>query len=209
MACSIPYIRTQQLSETEKARLESIHIEIFKKAKESKAFREVGNRLQAVKSKYADATSFIGRINQEYDQPVSRLSPIGNGNAVLSVNVLPLANELQEVLFQRSEMQNSVASAETLEKVKSAIDKMGIKIQDLASYAKEAKLETTSINGLADLSQKVIAISQGMENVALTEEMVHIATSMIEQTNPKLVTEMISKIDRFKIYKETLNAYKD
>lgn len=209
MACSIPYIRTQQLSETEKARLESIHIEIFKKAKESKAFREVGNRLQAVKSKYADATSFIGRINQEYDQPVSRLSPIGNGNAVLSVNVLPLANELQEVLFQRTEMQNSVASAETLEKVKSAIDKMGIKIQDLASYAKEAKLETTSINGLADLSQKVIAVSQGMENVALTEEMVHIATSMIEQTNPKLVTEMISKIDRFKIYKETLNAYKD
>ena len=53
MACNIPYIRTAPLSETEKSRLEEIHVDIFKQAKESKAFKEINNRLQAVKAKYA------------------------------------------------------------------------------------------------------------------------------------------------------------
>src|SRR5688572_10276574 len=90
MACNIPYIREQQLSETEKSRLEEIHLDIFRKAKESKAFREINSRFQAIKSKYADATSFVGRINNENEAKVAELVSIGGGNAVLSVNVLPL-----------------------------------------------------------------------------------------------------------------------
>ena len=38
--------------------------------------------------------------------------------------------------------------------------------------------------------------------------MVHIATAILEQKNPKLITEMISKIDRFAIYKRTVEQYK-
>src|SRR6478609_11500840 len=117
MACTIPYIQEQSLSETEKSRLESIHTDIFKQAKDSKAFREVDNRLQTVKSLYNKATEFVGKINSEYG-PVSRLNSIGNGNSVLSVDVLPLANEGQEVLFQEETLHQSVASPETIKKVK-------------------------------------------------------------------------------------------
>src|SRR5687767_11937909 len=94
MACQIPYIRKATLSETEKTRLEEIHVSIFKQAKDTKAFREIDSRLQAVKARYADATAFVGRVNKQYG-PVSRLNSIGAGNAVLSVNVLPASQEQQ------------------------------------------------------------------------------------------------------------------
>lgn len=207
MACEIPYIREQQLSETEKSRLEKIHLDIFRKAKDSKAFREIDNRLQAVKNKYAEATAFVGRINSENRVQVTTLNSIGNGNAVLTVNVLPLSQEKQEVMFNTG--SKTIASPETIKKVKQVISGMNISIQDLSEYAKTSNLDLSGIGGIADISASVIAIAEGRENVSLTEEMVHIATQVIEQTNPKLVTEMISKIDRFKIYQKTLDEYRN
>jgi len=207
MECSIPYISSAPISESEKNRLESIHLDVFRQAKESKAFREIENRLQAVKAHYADATSFIGRINEQYGK-VTRLNSIGNGNSVLTVNVLPLTNEKQEVLFQEGQLQQSVASPETIEKVKEVLNKMGISLTDLKSYSVGKDMDF-NILAVADLTQNTIAIAEGMEAATITEEMVHLAHSFIEYKNPKLVTEMISKIDRFKIYNETLNVYKD
>lgn len=209
MACEIEYIREQQLSETEKLRLEEIHLDIFRKAKESKAFREIGGRFQALKQKYAAATAFVGVINSEKGAKVATLNSIGNGNAILSVNVLPLAKEQQEVLFQSENLPQSIASPETVKKVKNAAEKMGISIRELSEYAKEIKLDITGINAVADITKRIIALSEGSENEAITEEMVHIATQILEQTNPKMVTEMISKIDRFKIYKQTLDLYRN
>jgi len=118
--------------------------------------------------------------------------------------------EQQSVLLQKEEMPMSKASTETLNKVKEAARKMGVDIQELADYAKgNPDMDTKGVNGLADLTRGVIALAEGKEGVALTEELVHIARSILQQTNPKLVTEMISKIDRFKIYKETLDKYKN
>ena len=208
MACSIPYIESSPLSETEKSRLSEIHIQIFREAKESKAFREVDNRLQTIKSQYPKATEFVSQINTKYVTKVARLNSIGNGNSVLTVDVLPLTKEVQLPLLQLKDEQVSVASEETLNMVKRAAEKMGINLQELSKYAKSTGINTDGVNGVADLTRGVIAVAKGKEGVALTEEMVHIATAILEQTNPKLVTEMISKIDRFSIYKRTLDAYK-
>jgi len=208
-SCNIPYIRQATLSDTEKSRLEEIHISIFKQAKESKAFREVNNRLQIIKAKYAEATSFVGRVNQQNEAKIAVLSSIGGGNAVLNVNVLPLSKEAQgELLLQEPTMSMSIASLETLKKVKEVINRMGIDLQDLTTYAKSFDYDIKGVGGVADLTRGIIAIAEGREGQALTEEMVHVATSILEQANPKSVTEMIAKIDRFKIYKETLENYK-
>jgi len=111
--------------------------------------------------------------------------------------------------FQLEDMPMSEASASTIEKIKEACKKMGIKIESLVEYAKKTGLDTKTINGVADLVRGIVAIAEGKEGVSLTEEMVHLATAILEQTNPKMVTEMIAKIDRFKIYKQTLEAYKN
>ena len=100
-------------------------------------------------------------------------------------------------------------SKEILEKVRQVLDKMGVNVKSLADYAKESGMDVTSINGVADLTRGIIALAEGKEDVAITEEMVHIATAILEQTHPELVTEMISKIGNFKIYKETFEKYKN
>lgn len=112
-----------------------------------------------------------------------------------------------QTMAQLEDMDMSEANAATLEKVKEAAAKMGISIQDLNEYAKENNFDTTGVNGVADLVRKVIAIAKGREGVVLTEELVHIARAMLEQTNPGLVTEMISRIDKFKIYQRVLDVY--
>ena len=111
--------------------------------------------------------------------------------------------------FQLEEATSTAASPEVLQKVKEILKKMGVNIESLAEYAKTSSVNVSGVNALADLVRGVIAVAEGKEDVALTEEMVHIATAILEQKNPTLVTEMISKIDRFKIYKETLEQYKN
>ena len=94
-------------------------------------------------------------------------------------------------------------SPEILTKVKEVIKKMGVKVQPLVEYAKDNPfIDDSSVNAITDLTTGVIAVSEGKYGLeTLTEEMVHVATAIIEQKDPKLVTEMISKIDRFKIYR--------
>jgi len=101
------------------------------------------------------------------------------------------------------------ASPELVKKVRALAEQMGISITDLNTYSKQSGIDVTGVNGVADAMRKVIAIAEGKEDVALVEELVHIATQMVEQTNPELITQMISKIDKFKIYKYTFDEYKN
>ncbi len=110
--------------------------------------------------------------------------------------------------LQSEDMPASKASEETVAIMRAAAEQMDIDIQDLLDYAKaNPNIDVKNVNGLADLMKGAIAIAQGKEDVALVEEIVHLSTAMIEQTNPKLITELISKIDRFKIYKQVLEVY--
>ena len=121
---------------------------------------------------------------------------------------VPLS-EYGDVMFQIEEAPSTAASPEILQKVKELLKKMGVNIESLTEYSKKSSVNVSGVNAVADLVRGVVAVAEGKEDVALTEEMVHIATAIIEQKNPTLVTEMISKIDRFKIYKETLEQYKN
>ena len=115
----------------------------------------------------------------------------------------------EDLMLQLEDMSASKAAAQTVSLMRAVAKQMDIDIQSLDEYAKgNPDIDVKGINGLADLFKGVIAIAQGKENYAITEEVIHIATAIIEQTNPRLITEMISKIGRFKIYDETLKAYK-
>ena len=111
--------------------------------------------------------------------------------------------------YTAAEIPASRATAETLSKMKELAKKMGVDIQELSEYAKKRGLALGGVNGVADAMRNVVAVATGKEDVALTEELVHIATAMLEQTRPDIITQMISKIDRFKIYKKVLDTYKN
>lgn len=121
-----------------------------------------------------------------------------------------VSSQETNVMQQKAEMPASRVSNETLAKLKQLIAKMGVKLDTLENYLKgNPAVQAKGANALADLVQGIIAVAEGKENVATTEEMVHIARAMIEQVDPKIVTEMISKITRFKIYKQVLAAYSE
>lgn len=106
-------------------------------------------------------------------------------------------------------IEGSVASPATVNKIKEVALKMGVSFKKLSDYAKETGLDITGVNGLADTVKGIIALAEGKENVSITEEFVHIATAILEQTNPELITAIISKIGNYQIYKDTFEKYKD
>lgn len=205
MACQIPYIQQASLSETEKSRLEEIHVQIFKQAKESKAFREVDNRLQAVKQKYADATAFVGRVNQKNIAKVAVLNSIGNGNAVLSVNVLPLSKEQQLPLLQLEGTEPTVVSPKVTKLSKELLERMGV------DYGKVKEIvvngQKIGANGAAFITQRLVQVIEGKEDAALPEESMHFAVEIIEQKNPRLFNRLLREINDYGVYKEVLADY--
>jgi len=161
-----------------------------------------------------EATVTLGGIDPIFNIPLTRLLEDGFVKTGKTFNIEEYRNVFGgkkiDLDFQLEEMSTSKASTETLNKVKQVAKDMGVVFQDLVDYAKgNPDVTTKDVNGLADLVKGVIAISSGKENVALTEEMVHVATAILEQTNPELVTGMISQIGKYKIYNQTLEAYKD
>jgi hypothetical protein len=102
----------------------------------------------------------------------------------------------------------STASKETIEKIKEIAKNANINFQTLEEYLKgNPEVDAKGVNGLADTFAKIVAIAEGKEDVAITEEVIHVLTAIAEITNPKLITEMISKIGRFKIYNQVLEKY--
>jgi len=112
-------------------------------------------------------------------------------------------------LLAELEVDAIIASPNVISKMKVAATQMGIDIQDLAEYAKATGMDINSVNGVADLARGVVAIAMGREDQALTEEIVHIATAIIEQTNPTLMTKMIAEIGNTTLYKQVFEEYKD
>ena len=101
------------------------------------------------------------------------------------------------------------SSKETLEILKASAKEMGIDFVSLEDYAKaNPDINLKNVTGLSDLIKGVIAVAQGVEDVVVSQEIIHVATAILEQTNPRLITELISKIDRFKIYKPVFEKYK-
>ena len=228
MNCKIPYIENNYRKVSAKLadRLNNIHNEAFKAIADSNLFRKYGEGTNATYlfSKVGTEANvkqrdLIKKINAKYNVPegqsIVKLELTKAGSPKAKIVVHPIArqeyNNLnpQQTLFQKAELPVSNASVATIAKMKEAAKKMGINLQELASYAKQTGLDTTNINGVADLVRGIVAIATGKEADAITEETVHIATAIMEQTNPTLVTSMIAKIDRFKIYNETLKAYRD
>lgn len=131
-----------------------------------------------------------------------------NNKAIPNKQAFKQIDNAKGIFYQEGQALNSKASPETLSKVREVIKSMGVVEQDLVTYMKQTGLTQPNLNGLSDAVRGIIAIAEGKEDVALTEEMVHIATAIINLKNPQMITEMISKIDRFEIYKRTLDLYK-
>lgn len=178
-------------------------------AKDKKEKQEIEKQLQIENQKRE-----FQELNKEANIKVIKGEVIIPENEQLSL--FNNNNGQQSLQFQlenntnNSNLQQSKASKETLDKIKKAIVNKGISLVQLEEYIKNhPDIDATNVNALADTIKGIVALSNGSEEQALTEEYVHIATAIIEQTNPKLITALISKIDKYKIYNKVLESYKN
>jgi hypothetical protein len=138
--------------------------------------------------------------------PDSKVKDLGNKQNIEGFKEFIKSSDTS--LLQSTGVLSSTANKEVIDRMKEVATKMGVSLQDLSDYLKgNPDIPSTGINAVADLAQKTIAIATGKEGEAITEEVVHIATAMIEQTSPEIITTLISKIDKFKIYKVVLDKY--
>jgi len=188
-----------------------------KKFRTSEASTKASLRTKGVIDAFLNILDYnkFNNLNNEWSKDArerfgisGRLFSEENNKAIPNKQAFKQIDNAKGIFYQEGEIIASKASPETLAKVREIIKSMGVVEQDLVTYMKQTGIDNPNLNGAADLVRGIIAIAEGKEDIALTEEMVHIATAIINLKNPQMITEMISKIDRFEIYKRTLDLYK-
>jgi hypothetical protein len=112
----------------------------------------------------------------------------------------------QEVMKQKFGTEGSRASKETIAFVKDFLKRIGVSIKS----GKQIVLSDGRMlddNAIAEIMSNLIHVMEGKEDVALTEEAMHFAVEIIEQTDPKLFNKLLGEINKYKIYNDVLSMY--
>jgi hypothetical protein len=100
---------------------------------------------------------------------------------------------------------SSKASPKTIKLVKDLLNRIGVDYQSVSSIRING-LEIGA-NGVADITQKLVQIVQGKEDVALTEETMHFVVELLEQKDPALFNKLLSEINGYNMYKSVVAEY--
>lgn len=161
--------------------------------------------------------ALIDKINKMFGAPngksVIKLEPTKSGmNAKVSVDVHPIAktelNKLnpQQALFQKKgKLESSKANTKTIAMVKDFLKRIGVSIDEMDKIVVNGIVQDS--NAAALITQKLIQVTRGMTDVALTEEAMHFAVEIIKQKNPTLYKQLLKEINNYSIYKEVLAEY--
>jgi len=112
--------------------------------------------------------------------------------------------DTDSLLFQLSGTEQRGFSSATLGKVNEFLERIGVdkkKVQDIVVNGKKQ-----NANAVALMSKALIEYTNGNEE-AITEEAMHFAVEILEQTNPSLFNRLLLQVGSTTSYKEVLDAY--
>jgi hypothetical protein len=101
--------------------------------------------------------------------------------------------------------ETSKASNQTIELVKDLLNRIGVKVEVLSKVTVNGVSQ--DINGVADIMQKLVQVSQGKLNVALPEEAMHFVVEILKQKNPKLYNRLLSEVNGYQLYNNVVQEY--
>jgi len=107
--------------------------------------------------------------------------------------------------IQGGQTISSKASPKTIRMVRDLLKRIGVDYQSVSSIRVNG-LEIGA-NGVADITQKLVQIVQGKEDVALTEETMHFVVELLEQKDPALFNKLLSEINGYNMYKSVVAEY--
>lgn len=155
------------------------------------ALRESSSKGESIIIKPSEAV-----VKVYYDAYIKRWNDENDGNIFNG----------DEGLHNTDTSNNTVASDEVIAKAKAFLAKVNVDLFELTKAQSKAIAfnatgrTNTNIGGIASALENVVAITEGKMNLTIAEETSHIITDILEQTNPKLFNEMLSKIGSYKIW---------
>ena len=118
------------------------------------------------------------------------------------MNTLGIKTEQLDVLFNKQSEINRLTLQLQSDPNNKTIQKQ---IDELKAEGIDEQTE-----GLVDITNKLIQFSQGnFSDINFTEEAVHVLVDILESKNLELYNNLKEQIWKFKIYKETLDTYKN
>jgi len=134
------------------------------------------------------------RVKDEYD------------NEWFEVSIDPKKAAKPIFLQQGSQTIPGRASAQTIARVEEFLDRIGVTVRTADGFIMNGK--KVNINGIAYPLEGLIYVVNGKQDVALTEEAMHVAVEIVEQTNPALFKEMMNSIGSYNIFSDVVAEYR-
>ena len=101
--------------------------------------------------------------------------------------------------------ESSKASNQTVALMRDFLQRIGVKIETLEKLQVNGNMQDA--NGVANIMQKLVQVTQGKEDVALTEEAMHFAVEIMEQRDPALFNKMLKEINSYAILNQVIAEY--
>jgi hypothetical protein len=110
------------------------------------------------------------------------------------------------VFYQEGEeLTSSKANPQTIKMVKDFLNRIGVSIENVDNIVVNGvKLDA---NGAALVTQQLVKIVNGKQDVALTEEAMHFVVEILQQTNAPLFKKLLKEINGYAILDQVYNTY--
>jgi hypothetical protein len=110
------------------------------------------------------------------------------------------------VFYQEGEeLTSSKANPQTIKMVKDFLNRIGVSIENVDNIVVDGvKLDA---NGAALVTQQLVKIVNGKQDVALTEEAMHFVVEILQQTNAPLFKKLLKEINGYAILDQVYNTY--
>lgn len=160
---------------------------------------------------FSIATEFLG-----YEQRVAALSATAQQEADYYSSLenfeipeegdfLASSSMDDKTMLQQKGTELSKASPKTIKMIKDFLTRIGVNYEQVKDVVVNGK--KLDANAVANITQKLIQIVDGKEDVALPEEAMHFAVELIQQNDPKLFNQLLKEINDYQILKEVFADY--
>jgi hypothetical protein len=126
-------------------------------------------------------------------------------SAALEKEFLISQGMLEEVMLQQKGTELTKASPKTIKMIKDFLTRIGVNYEQVKDIVVNGK--KLDANAIANITQKLIQIVDGKEDIALPEEAMHFAIELIQQNDPKLFNQLLKEINDYQILKDVYADY--
>lgn len=155
----------------------------------------------------AEVTRLSKYANTKYGVQQRLFSETPDGKkAIPNRDAFKAIDNAKGIFYQQGDqLTSSKASSQTIAMVKDFLNRIGVSIENVDQIVVNGIKQDA--NGAALVTQQLVKVVNGKQDVALTEEAMHFAVEILQQRDPALFKKLLSEINGYQILKDVYNTY--